>query len=267
MPCYVTCGYYRDGKTISELRDEALALKAKGHRAFKAKIGGLSLKDDIKRMEVLREAIGSDLDLMVDVNRAWSLPTAIEGARLLEPLNVRWLEEPVRWADDHRELRLLAKQTRIPLSAGESELTVFRCRDLIEDHSIQILQADATMSGGYTALRKLAALCELNHIHLAPHHDCFLHAPLVASSPAGLILESFEADRDPLQAELFENPPEISDGVLKLNEEPGIGVTLSESALKKYGRKILIGSLCPARAASCGPDTSMSVPYIFILLS
>jgi L-alanine-DL-glutamate epimerase-like enolase superfamily enzyme len=237
--CYVTCAYYRDGKTISEIKDEALELKSRGHRAFKAKFGGLPLKDDMKRMEALREVIGADLDLMIDVNRAWSLKEAIEGARALESLNIRWLEEPVRWADDHRELRLLARQTNIPLSAGESELTVFRCRDLIEDHSIQILQADCTMSGGYTALRKLGALCELNHVHLAPHHDCFLHAPLVASSPAGLILESFDADRDPLQAELFENPPEMADGLLKLNQEPGIGVTLSETALKKYGRKIL----------------------------
>lgn len=158
---------------------------------------------------------------------------------MFESLNIRWLEEPLRWADDHRELRLLARQTRIPLSAGESELSVYGCRDLIEDHSIQILQADATMSGGYTALRKLAALCELNHVDLAPHHDCFLHAPLVAASPAGLILESFDAGRDPLQAELFENPPHIAEGILTLNDEPGIGLTLSERALKKYGRRVL----------------------------
>jgi L-alanine-DL-glutamate epimerase-like enolase superfamily enzyme len=207
VPYYVTCAYYRDGKTIPEIKDELQQLKSKGHRAFKAKVGGLPLKEDIARIEAIREVIGADDDLMIDVNRGWSLQTAIEGARLLEPLNVRWLEEPVRWNDDHRELRLLAQQTKIPLSGGESELTMFRCRDLIEDHAIQILQADSTMSGGYTALKKLAALCELNQVHLAPHHDCFLHAPLVASSPAGLILESFDADRDPLQAELFENPP------------------------------------------------------------
>ena len=238
VPYYVTCAYYRDGKTISEMKDEVQQLKSKGHRAFKAKVGGLSLKDDIARMEAVREVIGDDADLMVDVNRAWPLPTAIEGARLLEDLKVRWLEEPVRWSDDHRELRLLSRQTRIPLSGGESEMTIFRCRDLIEDHAIQILQADSTMSGGYTALRKLSALCELNLIHLAPHHDCFLHAPLVASSPAGLILESFDADRDPLQAELFENPPNMESGILTLNEEPGIGVTLSAAALKKYGERI-----------------------------
>jgi L-alanine-DL-glutamate epimerase-like enolase superfamily enzyme len=239
VPYYVTCAYYRDGKTIPEIKDEVQLLKSKGHRAFKAKVGGLPLKEDIERIEAIREVIGADDDLMIDVNRAWSLQTAIEGARLLEPLNIRWLEEPVRWNDDHRELRLLARHTKIPLSAGESELAIFRCRDLVEDRAIQILQADSTMSGGYTALRKLAALCELNHVHLVPHHDCFLHAPLVASTPASLILESFDADRDPLQAELFENPPKMENGILTVNDAPGIGVTLSAAALKKYGRKVV----------------------------
>ena len=240
IPCYVTCAYYRDGKTMSELRDEMQMLKAQGHQGFKAKVGGVSLAEDIKRLELIREIIGPDKDLMVDVNRAWDLPTAIEAARLLVPLNPRWLEEPVRWADDHRELKLLAQRTNIPLSAGESELTSYGCRDLIEDHAIQILQFDCTMMGGFTQGRKLAALCELNHVQVAPHHDCFIHAHIVAGSPAGCIVESFtDPERDPLQAELFEDPPKIANGMLTLKEEPGLGLALSEAALKKFGEKIL----------------------------
>jgi D-galactarolactone cycloisomerase len=166
--------------------------------------------------------------------------TAIEGARLLEPLRPRWLEEPVRWADDRRELKLLAQRTRIPLSAGESELTSYGCRALLEEQAIQILQFDCTLSGGFTEGRKLAALCDMNHVQVAPHHDCFIHAQLVASTPAGLIVESFtDPERDPLQAELFENPPKIADGWLTLNQAPGLGLTLSEAAVKKFGRQIV----------------------------
>ena len=240
VPCYVTCAYYRDGKDLSELRDEIEKLKAQGHTGFKGKVGGLDLAGDIERMEVVRDVIGPDRDLMVDVNRAWDLQTAIEGARLLEPLNPRWLEEPVRWADDRRELKLLAQRTRIPLSGGESELTSYGCRAMLEEQAIQILQFDCTMAGGFTEGRKLAALCELNHVHVAPHHDCFIHAQLVASTPAGLIVESFtDPDRDPLQAELFENPPQIADGWLTLNDAPGLGLTLSETAVKKFGERVL----------------------------
>jgi L-alanine-DL-glutamate epimerase-like enolase superfamily enzyme len=240
VPCYVTCAYYRDGKTLSELRDEMQMLKAQGHAGFKAKAGGAPLGEDMERLALVREVIGPDKDLMVDVNRGWDLATAIEGARLLEPLGPRWLEEPVRWADDRRELRLLAQKTRIPLSAGESELTSYACRALLEENAIQILQFDCTMMGGFTEGRKLAALCELNHVHVAPHHDCFIHAHIVAATPAGLIVESFtDPERDPLQAELFEDPPRIANGMLTLKEQPGLGLTLSEAALKKFGEKVL----------------------------
>lgn len=239
VPCYVTCAYYRDGKDRAELRDEIQMLVEQGHRGFKGKVGGLSLAEDVSRMEIVRDVIGPDRDLMIDVNRAWDLKTAIEGARQLKPLDPAWLEEPVRWTDDRRELRLLSQRTSIPLSAGESELTSYGCRALIEEQAIQILQFDCTMFGGFTQGRKLAALCELNHVDVAPHHDCFIHAPLVAASPAGRIVESFtDPERDPLQAELFENPPEIADGWLTLNEEPGLGLALSEAALAKFGTRI-----------------------------
>jgi len=240
VPCYVTCAYYRDGKTLSELRDEMQMLKAQGHTGFKAKAGGLPLAEDIERLALVREVIGEDRDLMVDANRAWDLATAIEGARLLEPLKPRWLEEPVRWADDRRELKLLARETRIPLSAGESELTSAGCRALLEEQAIRILQFDCTMMGGFTEGRKLAALAELNHVQVAPHHDCFIHAHIVAASPAGAIVESFtDPERDPLQAELFEDPPKIAKGMLTLKEQPGLGLTLSDAALKKFGERIL----------------------------
>jgi D-galactarolactone cycloisomerase len=239
VPAYVTCAYYREGKDIEELRDEVTMLKEQGHRGFKAKAGGDTLEADMERMALVREVIGDDRELMIDINRGWDLDTAIQGAALLAELKPRWLEEPVRWVDDRRQLALLARTTSIPLSAGESELTSYACRSLLEEQAIRILQFDCTMMGGFTEGRKLAALCELNHVQVAPHHDCFIHAHIVAGSPAGLIVESFtDPERDPLQAELFENPPRIEEGMLYLNSEPGLGLTLSMDAVKKFGEKI-----------------------------
>ena len=229
VPCYVTCAYYRDGKDLGELREEMEMLKAQGHRAFKAKIGGASLDEDMARLRVIREVIGDEDELMLDVNGAWDLPTAIEGARLLKEIRPRWLEEPVRWFDDRRELRILARKTDIPLSAGESEQTGHGVRALLEEQAIDIVQFDCTRMGGFTMGKKLTALAELNHVEIAPHHDCFIHAHIVAASPAGCIVESFtDPERDPLQAELFENPPRIENGTLYLNDAPGLGLTLSE---------------------------------------
>ena len=239
VPAYVTCAYYRDGKDNAELRDEIEGLVAAGHRGFKAKVGALSLAEDMARLEIVRDVIGPARDLMVDVNRAWDLKTATEAIGPLEDLKPRWLEEPLKWWDDRRETTLLAARTRIPISGGESEITAYGCRAFLEERAISILQFDCTMFGGYTMGRKLAALCELNHVDVAPHHDCFIHAPLVASTPAGLIVESFpDPERDPLQAELFENPPDISDGWLTLNPDPGIGLILSEAALAKFAKPV-----------------------------
>lgn len=239
VPCYVTCAYYRDGKDLGELREEMEMLRDQGHRAFKAKIGGASLEEDMARLRVIRDVIGDEAELMLDVNSAWDLPTAIEGARLLTEIRPRWLEEPVRWFDDRRELKILARKTDIPLSAGESESTGHGVRALLEEQAIDIVQFDCTRMGGFTMGRKLAALAELNHVEIAPHHDCFIHAHIVAASPAGCIVESFtDPERDPLQAELFENPPRIENGTLYLNEEPGLGLTLSEQAIEKFGTRI-----------------------------
>merc|ERR1711924_224713 len=99
---------------------------------------------------------------------------------------------------------------------------------------------DVTMYGGFTEGRKLMGLCELNHVRVAPHHDCFIHAHLVASSPAGLIVEAFtDPERDPLQAELFEDTPDITNGKIKLPEKPGLGLSISSGALEKFGQRII----------------------------
>jgi len=240
VPCYVTCAYYRDGKGLEELRDEMQMLTAQGHRAFKAKIGALDIEQDMQRLRLVREAIGADAELMIDVNCGWDLPTALAAVKRLPEVNPRWLEEPLHWYDDRRLLKLLAQKTDIPLSAGESESSAHGCRALLEEQAIQILQFDCTRMGGFTMGRKLAALAELNHVDVAPHHDCFIHAHLVAASPAGLIVESFtDPERDPLQAELFANPPRIENGMLHLNDAPGLGLTLREDSIAKYGTRIL----------------------------
>jgi len=240
VPYYVTCAYYQDGKGMPQLREEMRKLLAQGHTRFKAKVGGLPLAEDIARLEAIRDEIGFERDLMVDVNRAWDLETATEAVRLLEPLKPRWLEEPLRWYDDRRATTLLAQRTHIPISGGESEMTAAGCRAFIDEHAIRILQFDVTMMGGFTEGRKLSALCELNHVSVAPHHDAYIHLHIVGGSPAGLIVESFpDPERDPLQAELFENPPKMRGGMMKINETPGLGLTLSEAALRKFGERVL----------------------------
>ena len=91
IPVYVTCGYYREGKTETELREELKKLIEIGHQSFKVKVGGLSIKEDAKRLEIIRDEIGQDKALMIDVNRAWDLKTAIEGVKEYKKFNPAWI--------------------------------------------------------------------------------------------------------------------------------------------------------------------------------
>ncbi len=118
IPVYVTCAYYRDGKDEKELKEELKKLINIGHQSFKVKVGGLSIKEDAKRLEIIRDEIGAEKELMIDVNRGWDLKTAIEGVKEFERFNPTWIEEPVRWEDDRRSLKVLSKKTQIPLSGG-----------------------------------------------------------------------------------------------------------------------------------------------------
>ena len=239
VPCYVTCAYYRDGKDLAELRDEMEMLKAQGHTGFKAKAGGASLACDLERPGAgargdrrhQRPDGGCEPRLGPgDRHRggaaAGAAPTPLAGGA-----GALGRRPPRAVAAVYQDLHTpvcggeRADQLRLPRPAGEQ--------------AIRILQFDCTMMGGFTEGRKLAALCELHHVQVAPHHDCFLHAHIVAASPAGCIVESFtDPERDPLQAELFEDPPRIAGGRLSLKEDPGLGLTLSDAALTRFGERI-----------------------------
>merc|ERR1712034_267518 len=109
------------------------------------------------------------------------------------------------------------------MGGGESEIRSFGCRTLLEDNSVDILQFDMTMYGGFNEGKKPMNFWEPNPVEVAPHHDCFIYSHFVASSPAGLIVEALcDPERDPLLAKLFtkESMPKIIDGQVFLGEEP-----------------------------------------------
>ena len=119
VPCYVTGGYYQDGKSVGDLVNECETYVDMGYEAIKLKIGHVSLTEDYERVRSVRDAVGPEIDLMVDANEGWDVDTAIKGARMLEPLNIRWLEEPVHWYDRVEGLGKVAAATSIPIASVE----------------------------------------------------------------------------------------------------------------------------------------------------
>ena len=236
VPCYVTGGYYQDGKTIDDLTAECKSYVETGYNAIKLKIGGVSVEEDVDRVTAVREAVGPDIDIMVDVNEGYDVRTAIRAARLLEPLDIRWLEEPVHWYDRIEGLRQVADATTIPIASGEQALTRWDARDLLTRGGIQIMQFDCTRSAGITEVLKIAGMCAAQNVNLALHHDPQVHGHVMAALPNGEILETFpSAARDPIWAELFSVRPEIVNSQMELLDRPGLGLELNEDTLEKRG--------------------------------
>ncbi|MQG83175.1 MAG: mandelate racemase/muconate lactonizing enzyme family protein [SAR202 cluster bacterium] len=236
VPCYVTGGYYQDGKTIDDLTAECKSYVETGYNAIKLKIGGVSVEEDVDRVTAVREAVGPDIDIMVDVNEGYDVRTAIRAARLLEPLDIRWLEEPVHWYDRIEGLRQVADATTIPIASGEQALTRWDARDLLTRGGIKIMQFDCTRSAGITEVLKIAGMCAAQNVNLALHHDPQVHGHVMAALPNGEILETFpSAARDPIWAELFSVRPEIVNSQMTLLDRPGWGLELNEDTLEKRG--------------------------------
>ena len=244
VPVYVTGGYYREGKGIRELVDEARGYVSQGFNAIKLKVGGISggisVEDDYQRVKAVRQAVGPDVKLMLDANQGWDLPTAIRASNKMYDLDIVWLEEPLHWYDDVEPLRQLKINTRIPLASGEHELTRWSARRLMETGAIDVMQFDCNAHAGITEWRKVAGMASMMYIKMAPHHEPVLHGHLLASIPNGYILESFaNPDRDPFWFELYDRRPRIEKSVLYLDDTPGFGVEFNGAALKRYGTKVL----------------------------
>ena len=242
VPAYVTGGYYREGQGIQELVKEVQGYLEQGYNAIKLKVGGISggytVEDDYQRVKAVRDAVGPKVKLMLDANQGWDVTTAIQASNKMYDLDITWLEEPLHWYDDVEPLKRLKLNTRIPLASGESEITRWGARRLMETEAIDFLQFDANAHGGITEWRKLAGMASMMHIWMAPHHEPHIHGHLPV--PNGYVLESFaNPERDPLWFELYTRRPRIEKSVLYLDDIPGLGVEFDQKTLDRYGTKLL----------------------------
>src|SRR5579864_5945347 len=244
VPVYVTGGYYREGKGIPELVQEIRGYVDQGFNAIKLKVGGItggfSVEDDYNRVKAVREAVGPSVRLMLDANNGWDVETTIRASNKMYDLDITWLEEPLHWYDDVEPLKQVKLNTRIPLASGESEITRWGARRLMETGAIDFMQFDFIADAGTTEWRKIAGMASMYYIKMAPHHEPALHAHLLASVPNGYILESFaNPDRDPFWFEIYDRKPRIEKSILYLDSTPGLGVEFNQKALDRYATKIV----------------------------
>ena len=218
---------------------------AEGFTAVKMKVGGwrfgIDMKTDVQRVKAVREAIGNDIDLMVDANNAWNAYEAKRFAKLIEPYHPFWFEEPVHPDDIEGSLEVKAS-TFIPIASGENEFTHYGFRDLISRRAVDIIQADPNIAGGLTEIRKIAAMADAYHIHFAPHGGHIIGSHAVAAFPNGLIVECYSSKASPYRAldpppRIYNNPIEVKNGWVEIPDNPGFSMEIDEKAAEKYEYK------------------------------
>jgi D-galactarolactone cycloisomerase len=237
-------------KSPDEHAEDARNFFAQGFRAIKLRAHRLDPKEDLKVVKAVRDAIGEEMEIMVDANQAWpteppywSQQTALWMARELEDLNVKWLEEPLP-KDDLRGLAELAAKVDIPIAGGELEWGIHRFRDFLDEEAYDIVQPDPHWCGGVLECRKISVLAE------AANKQCILHTGGIGGLWLAANLqvtgslpncEYFEYLFEPrvwtpeVRDVLLQEPIKISsDGYLEIPKGPGLGVEVNEDAISKY---------------------------------
>lgn len=237
-------GYYQPGKGEGQLADELRGFKAAGLAGIKMKIGGLPPAEDAARVRLARKIAGDEFIIACDANQAWSVDEALEFCRRVRDYNVRWLEEPVHWYDQLGGLPEIRKRGGIPIVAGQGEISRFGCRDLIMAGAVDILNVDATIAGGITEWRRVAAMAGMLNVCMAHHEEPQIAIHLLAAVPNALYVEIFpDPARDPMWFELPVAQPRIEQGYMHVPEAPGIGIPLSEAVIERYrADEIRVGS-------------------------
>jgi len=234
VPAYaggISLGYQPPASLI----DEAQPMIEAGYRAVKLRIGD-TVRNDIERMEAVRNAFGDGLAILTDANTGYTIADARRVMPVMDSLDIGWLEEPFP-AHDHRPYREAAGFGRTPLAAGENHYTRFEFTRLLEDGVIRIWQPDLSKTGGITEAMRIAAMASAFKIPVHPHSS-MTGVNQAASIHLLAAIENggyFEADlskgnlfRDVMGSE----PWRIGkDGNVLPLEAPGIGVEVDEAFL------------------------------------
>jgi galactonate dehydratase len=191
--------------------------------------------DQIERLiGTLREAVGREVGIALDLNYNARTEGALRIARLLEQFDVQWLEYD-NW--DPRALRQIKEATSTPICSGESLITTRQYRPFFELHAMDVAMIDVPWNG-LSASKRVADMAEAHEINVAPHnyysHLATLHSAHLAAVVPNLKIMEIDVDDVPWKDELIDRPLEIRDGWLTIPTGPGWGADVREEVLRAH---------------------------------
>lgn len=198
------------------------------------------LQSMVDKVAEVREAVGPNIDIAVDMHGRYDTHSAIRVARALEPYNLLWLEEPVP-PENISAMREVKSSTATPICAGENLFLRYGFRELIEKQAVDIIMPDIPKCCGLSEGKKIANMAEIYYIPLAPHNVCgplgtIASCHVCASIPNFLVLEWHWLGRNHWNELVFDGGSIIKDGYIKVPDKPGLGVEINPDAVKKYMR-------------------------------
>ena len=245
-------GWYTGERTPDEFHAAAKRVLAKGYKALKFDPFGAGFYEMeraektfvIGLVEAVRDAVGPDVEILIEMHGRFNPVTAVEFARELAPFKPSWLEEPVppeNLAAQKKAADAIAP-LGIPVATGERLHTMYEYRELFELQACDIIQPDITHFGGILNTKKLAAWAEAYYMLIAPHNvggpistAAALH--LAACTPNFKIQEHFNDFSEAYVKKAAPGNPEIEDGYFALPSGPGLGVTLDEDVVAANPRR------------------------------
>ena len=225
LPLYSTEGGWLHIETDNLVAD-ALAVQAKGFGGAKIKVGRAP-KDDVRRLDAVRSAVGDDFEIMVDANQAFAIDEAIRRARLYEPFDLCWFEEPLPAEDLGGHIRL-SNVTTLPIAVGESIYSLQHFREYLQRGACSVVQVDVARIGGVTPWLKAAHLAEAFNVAVCPHFLMELHVALACATPQGRRIEYI-----PQLDSLTSSGMRIEDGRAYPSAVPGLGIAWDWSAIER----------------------------------
>jgi L-rhamnonate dehydratase len=241
VPVYASRLYATE---LGELAAEAKRYKDDGFKAMKLRFGwgpmdgAEGMERNLDLVRTVRETVGNDVDVMADAYMGWTLDYAKRMLPLLEPFQLRWLEEPVI-PDDIHGYAELKSYARIPIAGGEHEFSLFGFRDLLQARALDYIQFDTNRVGGITQARKIAALAEGHGVPVIPHAGQMHNYHVVMASLNSPMAEYFPAVDVEVGNELFwylfAGEPTAKNGFVDLADDvPGLGLSISEANLRDF---------------------------------
>jgi D-galactarolactone cycloisomerase len=227
---------------LGEIGDQFLGYVEQGFTGCKMRVGGKDhprmVAGSAARVKEAREAVGPDVEIMLDAHGSTGVSDAIRLARAVEEYDVSWYEEPVIYHnfEGHAEVR---RATSVPIATGENLYTRFAFRDLGLARGADVWQPDAAMAGGLTEMLRIGALASAMEVQLAPHvwGSAFLQAASLqlAGALPNYYLFEFGQAYSPLRSELVTEPIEIQkDGLVEIPRGPGLGVEIVPDAERRF---------------------------------